>query len=60
VTGDTASARANLITVNVADPGTPRGDFGFNGHYKFAVRRDASRWKISDILLIEVWAGERP
>jgi hypothetical protein len=58
--GDTASARANLITVNVAAPSTPAKDFGFNGYYKFALRRDGGRWKISDIRLLEVWAGERP
>jgi hypothetical protein len=55
--GDAASVRANLITMNVADPSIPDRHFSFNGFYKFALRRDGARWKISDIRLLEVWAG---
>lgn len=59
--GDTASVRANLINMHVADPSAPERHFDFGGYYKIALRREGAGWKISDILLLEVWTGgERP
>jgi hypothetical protein len=47
--------------MNVADPNVPQRHSRFNGYYKIALRRDGARWKISDILLLEVsTGGEHP
>jgi SnoaL-like domain len=55
--GDTASLRANLINMHVADPDAPDKHFDFGGYYQITVRRDPVGWRISNILLMEIWRG---
>jgi hypothetical protein len=54
VEGDRARAAANVIATHVLD-GDPGSPWVVGGTYRFALRRDAGRWRIAALTLDTRW-----